>query len=112
MAIAFRASRDVILRTARFDEAIRFYAETLGLPVVHRSATLFGFDAGALRLYVERGADHGLVLDFLVSDGPAARHGLLAAGCEIFEEDASVPRCYFRDPFGLVFNLEERQGGA
>jgi len=23
----------------------------------------------------------------------------------VLEEDAAVPRCYLRDPFGLVFNL-------
>jgi hypothetical protein len=23
----------------------------------------------------------------------------------VIEEDPSVPRCYLRDPFGLVFNL-------
>jgi hypothetical protein len=32
---------------------------------------------------------------------------LLKAGCVVVEEDASVPRCYLRDPFGLVFNLGE-----
>jgi hypothetical protein len=36
-----------------------------------------------------------------------ARQALLSAGCAIVEEDASVPRCYFRDPYGLVFNIEQ-----
>jgi hypothetical protein len=32
---------------------------------------------------------------------------LIAAGCDIAEEDPSVPRCYIRDPYGLVFNIEQ-----
>jgi hypothetical protein len=27
------------------------------------------------------------------------------AGCTLIEEDASVPRCYVRDPFGVVLNI-------
>ena len=30
--------------------------------------------------------------------------GFAVAGRAV-EEDASLPRCYLRDPFGLVFNL-------
>jgi hypothetical protein len=52
------------------------------------------------------------VFDFHVADFQAARQALLAAGCTIDEEDRSVPRCYIRDPHGLVFNIEQRSTGA
>jgi len=103
----FRASRDVIIRTDAFHEAIRFYESVLGLPIVNRSDSLVGFDAGAFRLYVEKGSRHGAVFDFLVPDLRRAKHSLTSAGCTVLEEDASVPRCYIRDPFGLVFNIEQ-----
>jgi len=32
---------------------------------------------------------------------------VLAAGCALVEEDPAVPKCYLRDPFGLVFNIEQ-----
>jgi hypothetical protein len=32
---------------------------------------------------------------------------LLSAGCALVEEDPAVPRCYIRDPYGLVFNIEQ-----
>ena len=108
MAAAFRASRDVIIQTANFQAATQFYANVLGLKAAHASGTLVGFDAGAFRLYVESGPDHGPVFDFLVSDFQAAKVALLAAGCTLMEEDVSVPRCYIRDPYGLVFNIEQR----
>jgi predicted enzyme related to lactoylglutathione lyase len=105
---AYRASRDVIIRTEEFAEAARFYESVLGLKKFHDGKSLMGFDTGAFRLFVERGAKHGPVFDFLVPDLEAAKRALLTEGCCILEEDLSVPRCYVRDPHGLVFNIEQR----
>ena len=111
MSPPIRSSRDIILRTARWDEAVRFYGTTLGFPIVHRAESLVGFDTGAFVLYVEKGAAHGAVFDFLAADVAALKRRLLAAGCTLVEEDASVPRCYLQDPFGLVFNLGAKDSG-
>lgn len=108
MTITFRASCDVIIRTPDFDAAIHHYTRVLGLKVAHSSANLVALDAGAFRLYVERGSAHGPVFDFLVSDFQAAKSALLSAGCTSVEEDPSVPKCYLRDPYGLVFNIDQR----
>lgn len=105
MATTYRASRDVIIRTDAWDEAVKFYGSVLGLPVAHRSETLLGFEAGAFRLYLEKGRKHGPVFEFLVPDVQAAKRALISAGCTLEEEDASMPRCYLRDPFGVVFNI-------
>jgi hypothetical protein len=43
-----------------------------------------------------------------VPDLQAAKSALLSAGCTLLEEDPAVPRCYIRDPYGLVFNIEQR----
>jgi len=102
---ALHPSRDVIIRTEAWEQATRFYETTLGLPVVQRNPSLIGFEMGAFRLYVERGARHGPVFEFLVPDVQAAKSRLLAAGCTVEEEDPSIPRCYLCDPFGLVFNI-------
>jgi catechol 2,3-dioxygenase-like lactoylglutathione lyase family enzyme len=107
-----KSSRDVIVRTGNWLEAVRFYEATLGFKVIHRSEALVGFDTGAFVLYVEKGADHGAVFDFLTPDVEAAKRRLTAAGCTIVEEDAGVPRCYLKDPFGLVFNLGTRDSGT
>jgi len=107
MTKAFRASPDVIIRTTKFEEATRFYTQVLGLGIAHSAAALVGLDAGAFRLYLEPGPDHGPVFDFRVPDFRAAKQALLAAGCALVEEDPAVPKCYLRDPFGLVFNIEQ-----
>ena len=103
----FRSSRDVIVRTEAWAEAVKFYGTTLGMPVTYSSETLMGFETGSFCLYVEKGEGHGPVFEFLVPDVQAAKRRLLAAGCTIQEENPSVPRCYVRDPYGVVFNVGE-----
>ena len=107
MSNTFKASRDVIVRTENWSEALKFYGSVLGLPITHRSETIVGFETGSFCLYVEQGKEHGPVFDFLVPNIQTAKQQLVAAGCTIIEENPAVPRCYIRDPFGLVFNIEQ-----
>ena len=105
MSNDFESSRDVIIRTNHLAEAVQFYSSILGLPVISKSETLVGFETGSFCLYVEKGDEHGPVFEFLVQDVQATKQKLVAAGCVVIEENPSVPRCYIRDPFGLVFNI-------
>jgi predicted enzyme related to lactoylglutathione lyase len=107
MKSKFKSSRDVIIRANDWDKANQFYGSVLGLDLSHQSETMTGYETGSFCLYVEKGEDHGPVFEFLVPDVQAAKAKLVAAGCAVVEEDPSVPRCYIRDPFGLVFNLGE-----
>ena len=105
MATPIRSSRDIIVRTDRWAEAVQFYETVLGFAVIYRSESLVGFETGAFCLYVEKGFPHGPVLDFLTPDVGASRDTLLAAGCKVIEENVTAPRCYLKDPFGLAFNV-------
>jgi catechol 2,3-dioxygenase-like lactoylglutathione lyase family enzyme len=105
MSGAFSSTREVILRTDRWSEAVAFYTSVLALPIAYQDKKIVGFETGSFRLYVEKGDEHGPVFEFLVLNVNAAKHQLLQAGCTIVEEDPSVPRCYMRDPYGLVFNI-------
>jgi catechol 2,3-dioxygenase-like lactoylglutathione lyase family enzyme len=101
----FTASRDVIIRTSAWVEAVKYYESVLGLSVTHRGKNIVGLEAGGFCLYVENGQEHGPVFELLVSDVAAAKSRLLSAGCTLVEEDPSVPRCYIKDPFGLTYNI-------
>ena len=59
MSNTFKASRDIIIRTEKWSEALKFYGSVLGLPITERSETIVGFETGAFCLYVERGKEHG-----------------------------------------------------
>ncbi len=100
-----KSSRDVIIRTQNWSEAIQFYSSVLGLPITSRSATMIGFETGSFCLYVEKGNEHGPVFEFLVQDVQETKQKLVAAGCVVVDENPSVPRCYIRDPYGFVFNI-------
>ncbi len=103
-----KSSRDVLIQSDKLAEATHFYGEVFGLSVSPRSQSLVGFETGAFCLYVEKGPAYGPVFEFLVPDLEAAKKTLVAAGCRIENDDPSVPRCYMRDPFGLIFNIAER----
>jgi len=105
----FRSSREVIIRTDSWIEATNFYEFALRLPVTLRTDTLMGFETGAFCLYVEKGNQHGPVFEFLVADIGVAKRSLIKAGCVVQEEDRTVPRCYVRDPYGVVFNLAQER---
>jgi predicted enzyme related to lactoylglutathione lyase len=103
----YKSSRDVIIRTDALSKAATFYGSVLGLPLTHNSPTLLGFETGAFCLYIEEGVEHSPVFEFLVPDVRAEKQRLIAAGCTVVEESESIPRCYMRDPFGMVFNLSQ-----
>jgi predicted enzyme related to lactoylglutathione lyase len=102
------SSRDVLIQTEVLDDAVHFYEKVLGLRITQHSDTLVGFESGSFCLYVEKGPSYGPVFEFYVADLVSAKRELIAAGCRIENEDPSIPRCYIRDPFGLIFNLAQR----
>jgi predicted enzyme related to lactoylglutathione lyase len=106
MANAFKASRDIIVRTENWSEALKFYRSVLGLPITHQGETIVGFETGSFCLYVEQGKEH----EFLVSDIQATKRQLVAADCTVLEENPKVPRCYIRDPYDVVFNVGQSPG--
>ena len=110
MSNTFKASRDIILRIENWSEALDFYGKVLGFPITERSETIVGFETGAFCLYVERGKEHVPVFDFLVPDIQEAKRQLVAAGCTVIEENPKIPRCYIKDPYGMIFNVEQSSG--
>ena len=98
-------SREIIIRTQNWAEAVQFYGSVLGLPITHRYPTIVGFETGSFCFYVEKGDEHGPVFELLVQDVQATKQKLLAAGCILVEENPSVPRCYIKDPYGFIFNI-------
>lgn len=103
-----RSSRDIIIQTPDLDAARAFYEGDLGFAVFMDEPHMIGLETGALRLFVEKAPAFRPVLDFLVDDVQATKGRLMAAGCRLDQEDASVQRVYLTDPFGLTFNLGKR----
>jgi len=111
MTRKYRTSRDIIIRTKDYSKAVRFYGSVLGLKIFQRGSKMAGFESGSFCIYVEKGEEHGPVFEFLVPDVRAAKKKLVAAGCKVVEEDPALPRCYIRDPYGMVFNIGQAADG-
>jgi len=103
-----KSGSDVICRARDLGAVKAYYAGELGFPIVLDTDSMVGFDTGELTLYYERGEPGPPVFEFFVDDVVKAKSRLIAAGCEMVEEDPSRPRLYVRDRFGLVFNVAKR----
>jgi predicted enzyme related to lactoylglutathione lyase len=103
------ASPEIILQVTDLRAATSFYQHHLGLTIFLRRPNLIGLDATAFRLYLEEAPPLGPVLEFFTEDLAQSKRDLVAAGCEIIDDNPTLPRCYIRDPQNLVFNLAERK---
>ena len=104
-----KSSRDVLIQTNKMDEAAIFYEKVLGFSVIQRDEQLIGFETGSFRFFIDKGESYGPVFEFFVPDLQQAKKTMVENGCRIESEDPNVPHCYIRDPFGLIFNLAEKQ---
>jgi catechol 2,3-dioxygenase-like lactoylglutathione lyase family enzyme len=102
-----RSTNEVMIRAYDLDAAKQFYHERLGFPVVVDTPKVVGFDTGSFNLYVERGVDPTPVFEFDHDGLEKTKARLVAAGCTVVEENPAIPRCYLRDPFGMIFNLSQ-----
>jgi catechol 2,3-dioxygenase-like lactoylglutathione lyase family enzyme len=104
-----KSSRDVLIQTTKMDAAAIFYEKVLGFQVFERNDQLIGFETGSFRFFIDKGNTYGPVFEFYVPDLQQAKKTLVENGCLIEVEDPKVPRCYVRDPYGLIFNLAEKK---
>lgn len=102
-----KSTADIIFRARDLAAVKAYYAGELGFPLVLEREGMIGFETGALTLYFERGEPNGAVFEFGVDDPTRAKAELVAAGCELVEENPAIPRIYLRDRFGVVFNVNK-----
>jgi beta-lactam-binding protein with PASTA domain len=58
-----------------------------------------------INLFIELGPELGPVLEVTVASVEEAKQRLLKQGCKIVEDEPEFPRCYIKDPYGLIYNL-------
>jgi catechol 2,3-dioxygenase-like lactoylglutathione lyase family enzyme len=108
--VAFRSSREVAIHLPDLGRAKEFYCDTLGFRLVSASGTMLEIDTGELRLFIlhDPVGVTSYVPSFDVPDYQSARRLLEAAGCATVPAGSHPTNVYFRDPFGLVFDIVER----
>ena len=102
-----KSTRDILLQTEQPVRARAFYENVLGFIVFLEEPQMCGLETGAFRLFIDSAPALGPVLELETEDFLTVKERMLKSGCKIENEDPSIPRCYLRDPFGLIFNLRQ-----
>jgi predicted enzyme related to lactoylglutathione lyase len=95
---------DIPIQAPDPESAAAFYVTQLGFEMTDETP-MIGLRGNHINLYIERGPPLGPVLEVTVDDVAEARQRLVANGCAIVKDEPDFPRCYVKDPFGLIYNL-------
>jgi len=110
----FAANNELALHVPDPAAAESFYVDVLGCTVVNRSPDCIALLSGTARLYLLRDPicrHDAVVPSFDVPDRAAALAQLQAAGCTLVPIGPHAPgQHYVRDPYGIVFDVIERDG--
>jgi catechol 2,3-dioxygenase-like lactoylglutathione lyase family enzyme len=102
MANSFRA--DILIQWPDPEAAAAFYVKHLGFAITSREPN-HGLAGKQINLYIEKGPPLGPVFEVTVPNVDEARSRLVEQGCVVVKDEPEFPRCYVRDPFGLIYNL-------
>ena len=96
---------DILLQAPEPKRAAAFYVEHLGFKITGDDPGMISLHGAHMNLFIERGAALGPVLEVTVENVREAVRRLVENGCEIVKDEPEFPRCYLRDPYGLIYNL-------
>ena len=96
---------DILIQAEDIQKAAAFYVDQLGFTVTGESDGMISLHGSHINLFIEHGPALGPVLEVTVKDVDEAKARLVAQGCEIVKDEPEFPRCYVKDPFGLIYNL-------
>ena len=103
--MANKFGTDILIQTHDPKSTALFYVKQLGFEITDETPNLISLHGEHINLFIERGPALGPVLEVSVDNVEEAKIRLVKNGCEIIKDEPSFPRCYIKDPFGLVYNL-------
>jgi predicted enzyme related to lactoylglutathione lyase len=96
---------DLLIQAPDPKRAAQFYVDHLGFTITDEQPNMISLHGQHINFFIERGPPVGSVLEVTVTDVEAAKRRLVKNGCQIVKDEPEVPRCYLRDPYGVVYNL-------
>jgi catechol 2,3-dioxygenase-like lactoylglutathione lyase family enzyme len=97
---------DILIQAENPKEAALFYVRQLGFEITEDTPNLVSLRGPHINLFIERGPQlGGPVLEVSVGDVGEAKLRLAKLGCKVIKDEPEFPRCYVRDPYGLIYNL-------
>ena len=96
---------DILIQAQDPKKAASFYVEQLGFAITGQTPDMISLHGKHINLFIERGPALGPVLEVTVENVQEAKQRLVQNGCEIVKDEPEFPRCYVRDPYGLIYNI-------
>jgi predicted enzyme related to lactoylglutathione lyase len=96
---------DILIQAPDPKKAAEFYVEHLDFEITGEEPEMVSLHGRRINLFIERGPALGPVLEVTVDSVEAARRRLVNNGCQVIKDEPEFPRCYIKDPFGLIYNL-------
>lgn len=103
MANSFSA--DILIQAPDPALAAAFYVDQLGFTITGTDPNMISLHGKHINLFIEKGPALGPVLEVTVANVAEARQRLVDHGCKVVKDEPEFPRCYVRDPNGLIYNL-------
>ena len=97
--------KDILIQAPDPKRAASYYVDHLGFEVTGEEPQMISLHGRNINLFIERGPSLGPVLEVSVDSVEAARIRLSKFGCEVVKNEPEFPRCYVKDPYGLIYNL-------
>jgi hypothetical protein len=103
--MANKFGKDILIQAPHPMIAAQFYVDELGFEITDNNPNMIGLHGNRINLFIEPGPPLGPVLEVTVANVAEAKLRLTKSGCEVVKDEPDSPRCYIRDPFGLIYNL-------
>jgi catechol 2,3-dioxygenase-like lactoylglutathione lyase family enzyme len=103
--MANRFGTDILIQAPDPKNAALFYVNQLGFEITDETPNMISLHGDHINFFIERGPALGTVLEVTVGNVEEAKVRLVKNGCEIVKDEPGFPRCYIKDPFGLIYNL-------
>src|ERR1035437_6301409 len=97
--------KDILIQAPDPSSAAAFYVQQLGFEVSGEQPNMISLHGRQINLFIEKGPALGPVLEVKVDSVEATKRRLVENGCKVLKDEPDFPRCYVRDPFGLIYYL-------
>jgi catechol 2,3-dioxygenase-like lactoylglutathione lyase family enzyme len=98
---------DILIQAEDPMKAASFYVKELGFEITDQKPNLVSLHGGHINFFIERGPALGPVLEVTVKSVKETKARLKKKGCRVIKDEPEFPRCYVKDPNGLIYNLTE-----
>jgi hypothetical protein len=97
---------DILIQAPDPKSAAAFYVQNLGFEITEETPDMISLHGDNINFFIERGpALGGPVFEVTVDSVEDAKLRLTKIRYEIVKDEPDFPRCYVKDPYGLIYNL-------